>query len=356
MTFDLWLRGGLNRKERAERARLSNGFQTGAVAGAPPPADARFSGRRGTQARRVSLNPFLADPAVPARLAAQDGDGARGEAAAVLEDQRLSGAEARRIADRFGLGDDDLLLHLLPLAHRVARPAISGFRVGAVGRTAGRGDLILGGNIEVPGAALHHTLHAEGFVAIRAWQRGEALAALAIGEAHPCAHCRQVLAEFAAAGRMILLDPLGHRLDLDRLYPWPFDPAYLGQAGASAGVEAWPGLIPPADLPTAVAALLRASGRASHAPYSGCPAAVAVEGPGGLFAGGVIESVAFNPTLTPLQTALVALVAGGGEPAAITRAWLVQPEEGAVDLARTTADLLAAIAPGAALTVHGWSR
>ena len=292
---------------------------------------------------------------MPARLAGQDGAGVRAEAGAAMADLVLPGRAAAAIVERFGLASDDLLLHLLPLAGAVARAPISGFRVAAVGRVAGSGDVLLGGNLEWPGASLHHTVHAEGFVAVRAWQRGGSLETLAVTEAHPCAHCRQVLAEFAASAGLVLIDPLGHRLDLDRLYPWPFDPAVLDQPGAGPGPGTRPDLRLPADLPPGVASLLGAAGRRAHAPYSGCPAAVVLEVEGALTAGAGLESVAFNPTLSALQTALVALVAGGRDPARIARAWLAQVPAGKVDLAASTRELLAAVAPGATLTVVGWA-
>ncbi|WP_210529285.1 cytidine deaminase [Rubellimicrobium arenae] len=302
----------------------------------------------------MSRNPFRADLEVPSRLARQEGEAIRAAAAEVLSGGAIPGPAAAALRDRFGLGPDDLLLHLLPLARGIARPPVSGFHVGAVGRAAGSGDLILGGNLEFPGAALHQTIHGEGFVAIRAWQRGQSLDTLAISEAHPCAHCRQVLTEFASSGSLVLIDPLGHRLTMEQLYPWPFDPGYLDQPGARPHQGTDAGLRAPAGLPQEVAARLAEAGRQAHAPYSGCPAALVLETALGLFAGGNLESVAFNPTLTPGQTAMVALIAAGGDPTSITRAWLAQRTGGPVDLTRSVAELLAAVSPRAELSVHAW--
>ncbi|SMY07136.1 hypothetical protein [Flavimaricola marinus] len=299
----------------------------------------------------MSRNPFQADPQVPARLACHDAEAVRDAAAPLIEAGVLPRADALDLVDRFGLGGvSDLMCHLLETAKGLSRPPISGFVVGAVGLGAATGDLILGGNMEFPGTSLHHTLHGEGFVAIRAFQRGEGLAELAIGEAHPCAHCRQVLTEFAGADDLILIDPLGHRLSLAELYPWPFDPGYLDQPGAVAGVGH--GLQVAGEVPDTVARLL--SRTPIHAPYSGVPAALVLEAGGRMVAGGSIESVAFNPTLAPVQTALVALVAEGGAPSDISAAWLAQPEGGAVDHGPPTKSLLAAIAPGAPLTEVRW--
>lgn len=51
----------------------------------------------------------------------------------------------------------------------------------------------------------------------------------------------------------------------------------------------------------------------SHAPYSDCPSGVAlVDCDGKIYKGSYVESAAFNPSLGPVQAALVAFVAGGG--------------------------------------------
>ena len=65
----------------------------------------------------------------------------------------------------------------LPAAATLARPSISDYHVGAVG-VATTGELVLGGNLEFPGASIHHTVHGEGFVTLRARALGLALVAL----------------------------------------------------------------------------------------------------------------------------------------------------------------------------------
>ena len=50
----------------------------------------------------------------------------------------------------------------------------------------------------------------------------------------------------------------------------------------------------------------------SYAPYSRCPAGMAlVTNSGHVYGGGVIESCAYNPTLNPLQSAYIAFAAAG---------------------------------------------
>ena len=204
----------------------------------------------------MSLNPFAADPGIPARLArlspaaraqvadiAMDAAGRRQDALPANMGGVLLAETAADLCARFGIESvQDLMRILVEPARRLARPPISGFHVGAVGLEKATGNLILGGNVEFPGTHLGLTVHGEGFVATRAFSRGNALEAIAIGEAHPCAHCRQYLSEFENGRDLRLIDPLGHDLSLGDLYPWPFDPGYLGETGAAAGRRGFPDL------------------------------------------------------------------------------------------------------------------
>ena len=305
----------------------------------------------------MSLNPFQADLAVPQRLAgypaARIGDLARA-VPHLIHDGILNAADAAELVQRFDLAStSDLMLLLLAQARTCARPPISNFEVGAIGLEDPTWNLIFGGNVEFPGTHLGFTLHAEGFLVTRAFNRGTRITLIAIGEAHPCAHCRQYLSEFAGSDAMVLIDPLGYRLTLSHLYPWPFDPSCLGESGAVPGRAQWPNLKPDA---ANMDSELLAAGRRAHAPYSRCPAAVQLKmTDGGTAQGAAIESVAFNPTIGPLQAALVDLLARGYNYADISSATLGQVVGGNVDYARSSAELLSQIAPNAALNVQGWT-
>lgn len=318
----------------------------------------------------MSRNPFAADPARAARYAnaeAEKGAAVR-TAVAQLWGQRgdlagngggvIAGPDARALVARFELADlAELMVLAVGAAKALARPPISRFEVGAVGLEAGSGDLIFGGNVEFPGTHLGFTLHGEGFVATRAFSRGTALSVIAIGEAHPCAHCRQYLSEFVWGEGLRLIDPLGHDLGLDALYPWPFDPGYLGERGAGPGVRNWPGLrVRGGDhAPDGLIETLLEAGSRSHTPYSRCPAAIALTlADGQTIVGTAIESVAFNPTIQPLQSAIVDLLAHGYAYDDIRTAALGTVRGGAVDYARASAELLAAVAPRARLAVIDW--
>jgi cytidine deaminase len=269
-----------------------------------------------------------------------------------------AGLAAELIARHSLRSVDELALAALPVAGTLARPPISGFRVPAVGVEAGTGDLVLGGNLEFAGSELTTTVHAEGFVSLRARRRGHALATLAVREARPCAHCRQTLSEAAAADDLRIIDTLGNERRLADLYPWPFRPAALGMDGDIPGRVAWPALavVPRAPgIPADVQEALLDAGRLAHAPYSGAPSAVALRTRSGrLVSAGCVESVSFNPTISALQAALVEVVAAREEPADVVEGWLAAADGAAVDPEAAFRALLHAVAPAAPAHVVRW--
>ncbi len=122
----------------------------------------------------MSGSPFRPDPALAERRSGLvDGLGP-------LFDERLAAARAAGGVDpvhpaavipaavaadlvrQLGLGHvEELLLLALETARALARPPVSGYRVGAVGLAAPSGDLLLGGNLELPGATIWTTVHGE---------------------------------------------------------------------------------------------------------------------------------------------------------------------------------------------------
>lgn len=318
----------------------------------------------------MSKNPYTADSSIKLRIEALEasvGDAVRAaiaEAASRTPDRlapSLGGVlladDVAKIMQRFGVAEvDDIMLLGLGAAQTIARPPISNFHVGAIGLEAETSNLVLGGNVEFPGTHLGYTLHGETFVFTRAFNRGTSIRRIALGEAHPCAHCRQYLSEFALGPALELIDRLGHRLTLEELYPWPFDSRYLGHQGVSPGSINFPNLVPVEDVaPSPIMGALLATGRRAHAPYSRCPSAIVLEmADGRLITGASIENVAFNPTMGPMQAAIADLIAHGFEFGDILRATLGTVVKGAVDYSLGTRELLGAIAPDAALDIINW--
>jgi cytidine deaminase len=76
---------------------------------------------------------------------------------------------------------------------------------------------------------------------------------------------------------------------------------------------------------------------------------------GTLIGGSAIESVSFNPTISPLQAAMIDLFAHGYAATDITAAVIATTDGAQVDYVLHTVDALAFIAPGIALRMLKWA-
>lgn len=85
----------------------------------------------------------------------------------------------------------------------------------------------------------------------------------------------------------------------------------------------------------------------AHAPYSGCASGIALmDCEGKVYRGSYVESAAYNPSLGPVQAALVAYIAGGGgDYGRIVAAALVEKEDAKVRQAATARLLFKAVSP-----------
>lgn len=92
----------------------------------------------------------------------------------------------------------------------------------------------------------------------------------------------------------------------------------------------------------------------AHAPYSGCPSGVALmDCEGNVYKGSSVESAAYNPSLGPVQAALVAYIArGGGDYDRIVAAALVEKKSAKVRQDDTARLLLKAISPKCEFRVY----
>ena len=318
----------------------------------------------------MSFNPFHANAEIRFRcedLSSRIGSAFQKSALERLEHNRsdperglvLSPDDQKALKDAFDIrSTDELMLQLLPVARTFAHPPLSNFYVGVVGLEASTGNLLIGFNVEFPGTSMALTLHGETFLAARMFSRGSKLEAIALGEAHPCAHCRQFLSEFSGAHDLKLIDLLGHVLKLGELYPWPFDPDYLGETGIVGGAVRQPDLrLSHSGLNADVHAALLLAGQRTYAPYSGVVGACAlVLKNGRVITGPSIESVSFNPSMGPFQAAITNLLAYGFAGSDIAEVVLVQTAEGRMDHAPLSAQLASKFAPQARIQTLFWER
>lgn len=211
---------------------------------------------------------------------------------------RLDAAKVSELQQSLELDTDALLRSLVDYGKARARAPVSDFHVGTAGLTES-GEIFLGVNLEYLGASFSQTIHAEQF--LLSWSRscsGSPLKAIAVS-APPCGHCRQFLREADPEGAMRLL--IGQEPDVPAasLLPRAFTPVDLG-------IEQ-PFYAGPLDLEGCdVEEAARRASEQSYTPYSGAKAGLALRvRDGRIFAGSALENAAYNPTLPPLQAALI---------------------------------------------------
>lgn len=273
----------------------------------------------------------------------------------VLADPKFSGripaSAVEALAKSEHASVDDLMLGLLPLARTYSHAPISNFFVGVVVRGAS-GSLYLGANVEIPGQSLGFAVHAEQSALSNAYMNSEqSVTSLAVVGGAPCGHCRQFMEEISPAGDILILIPNQPPVKLATILPAAFGPAALGATqGALPIRKAELGIISgPSDALSAAA--LDAACR-SYAPYSKSPAGVAIRTTGGrIFQGCYIENVAFNPSLSPLQTAVVQLIAAGQTYSGISAVTLVEVQGSTISQRAVTEIVLAALDPQIKLEV-----
>ncbi|EPZ9755834.1 TPA: cytidine deaminase [Shigella flexneri] len=232
----------------------------------------------------------------------------------------LTGEQVSSLKSATGLDEDALAFALLPLAAACARTPLSNFNVSAIARGVS-GTWYFGANMEFIGATMQQTVHAEQSAISHAWLSGEkALAAITVNYT-PCGHCRQFMNELnsgldlrihlpgreAHALRDYLPDAFGPKdLEIKTLLMDEQDHGYAltGDALSQAAI---------------------AAANRSHMPYSKSPSGVALECKDGrIFSGSYAENAAFNPTLPPLQGALILLNLKGYDYPDIQRAVLAE--------------------------------
>lgn len=261
----------------------------------------------------------------------------------------VSADELRELGRETGLDRDALILECLAWARRWARPPISNYHVGSA-VLGGSGALYFGANLEFVGLPLCETVHAEQAAIVHAWVNGETELHALAASAAPCGFCRQFMLELPEPRPPILVLG-GPATSLDVLLPAHFGPVDLGRAPTL--LRAGPHGLRLADNRAhgdPLVELALAAANRSSAPYTESFAAVGLATHDGRrYVGSVAESVAYNPTLGPMQAALIALHMQGGRLEDIADAVLIECEGARVTHARSAAQVLASLAPTIAL-------
>ncbi len=243
-----------------------------------------------------------------------------------------------------------LMLALLPLARTFSHPPISNYHVGAVAQGMS-GSLYLGFNIEFPGHALGFAVHGEQSALSSAYMHSESgVSAIAVTAA-PCGHCRQFMNELSPDGQIEILVDQAAPTKLSALLPLAFGPKDLGRKDGAFPVRHTNLTLvtPSANVAERrVDALFQSAldaARTAYAPYTESPSGAAIATRSGrIYKGSYIENVAFNPSLSPLQTALVQLISAGEDYSAISRVALAEIKGTKISQKTATEAVLSAVA------------
>jgi cytidine deaminase len=288
---------------------------------------------------------------------------------------------------------------LLHLCMRAIQPKavvpVSNFCVGsaALGES---GDIHMGVNVEFTNNPLTSTIHSEQFLVISCLLRGESKLLEMATSAPPCGYCRQFLNELKDGSSIMVCcrsctdtqdAVVGTKYTLGELLPKHFGPADLfsGRKESDNVFSATrnnglflcgtPGLLGKEEGSTSAAILSSegpefgilvetavAAANKSYCPYSHRASGVALgTSSGKVHRGWSVENAAYNPTLSPLQCAIVSIVSAGEDPSSITKVVLAEGvtrggAAKAVTIGRSmwrsgAAQILAEIAPAAELRV-----
>jgi cytidine deaminase len=258
--------------------------------------------------------------------------------------------EVKALCDGEGKSIDALMIELLPPARTYSRPPISNYRVGAVARGTS-GNLYFGANVEFPGHSLGFSVHGEQSALSNAYMHSDGGVSSIAVTAAPCGHCRQFMNELSPDGDIQVLVDGKPPVKLSSLLPTAFGPKDLGVTNVAFPIREVDLILPKGASDELTLSALGAA-RKSYAPYTKAHSGVAIDTrPGRTYKGAYIENAAYNPSLPPLQTALVALVLAGESYSTISEVVLVEAKGAPISQKSAAEAVLGAIAPAVKLRV-----
>lgn len=252
--------------------------------------------------------------------------------------------QVNQLLRRQGIEIQQLLVQLIPIAQSFARPPVSEYKVGAaaLGKS---GNVYLGVNLEFLGLPLDASVHGEQFLIANARNWGESEIVMIALSAAPCGHCRQFLNEMDEKGELQIIIPHMPPKSLSSLLPEAFGPKDLGLTG---NLLTQPTESPAFAHETPLMKRALYAAYSSYSPYSRSKSGVAIRTlDGKIYCGSYLENAAFNPSLSPMQAALVALVADQHRYEEISEVVLIQQPKAKISQEKATTALLKSVAPQA---------
>ena len=263
--------------------------------------------------------------------------------------------------------------HLLEVGKKYARTCISNFRVACVGQTK-EDNLALGVNMEFPPLPLHCCVHAEQSMLSTLLNNQQKTLKLFYVSHAPCGHCRQFIKEVLDPSEtLIIITSRKKYYKYSQLLPESFGPSDLGvektlfeyenqrvhlqveeserldlhlqHPPKEKGEEGREGLVNE-KLLEELREKLREKFGYSHSPYSSSPSSLLLLTESGVLGEGCyMESAAYNPSLPPLQSALVSLLSNGGKFEEIRLVLLLESSTATISQLDTSVLLLKILSP-----------
>jgi cytidine deaminase len=238
-----------------------------------------------------------------------------------------------------------LMNYLVPFATHFAVPPISKFQVGAVAHGIS-GAIYFGANIEFVGEALSFCVHAEQAAIAHAINYSEkGIDYLAISAA-PCGYCRQFLYEITNCKSTPDITVLTGTTStqLSALLPQAFGPQDLNVTTRLMLPQFNNLQISPSPGDPGIVLALDAA-NLSYSPYSSDFAGICIFTSTNYYLGSYAENAAYNPSMSPLEAALVMLIMSGDSYSNINRVILVEATASQCSQFEVSSDVLASIAP-----------
>ena len=262
----------------------------------------------------------------------------------------ISSENVVRISKDFGLDNDQIMELFRPYSKIYSKAPISNYNVGAVCKGES-GNLYFGSNIEILNESLSFTLHAEQAAVINAWNNGETQIRYINVGGSPCGHCLQFLNELNNADSLVIVNPKGQNFKISDLLTLAFGPKNLGvKAGLLSNQNNDLELDNESQDKLIKRALLAAKN--SYAPYSKSYSGLAVMTKDSrVFYGSYAENAAFNPSVSPVESALSSLNLSKVPFDQIVRAVLVEMKPSKVSQKNVFESILKRVAPKAELEI-----
>ncbi|CAM4261244.1 cytidine deaminase [Vibrio neonatus] len=259
----------------------------------------------------------------------------------------LTPQQVKQLQQCTALDEQQLKVTLLPFAAAFSITPISKFNVGAIVKGA-TNNLYFGANLEFSNVQLGQTVHAEQSAISHAWMKGEQEIVDITINFSPCGHCRQFMNELSSAQQLTVQLPSMDAKSLQEYLPESFGPKDLGiESGLMSPIDhGFSSANDDALVTDAIIALNK-----SHAPYTKNYSGVAIEMLDGTTVhGSYAENAAFNPSLPPLQVALVQLQMQGMDFSHIKQVALAEINDASMSHLADTQNTLEAINPDIAFT------